>query len=160
MGGWRKYLELQLQAKSGLNSALVVGALIGLVSAAVTFVFLLVAAFVWLARRFDPLVYSLVLGGIFLLITIFALGYALWSQRRTAAKRVVARPQAADGSAGGQPHHWLAQDDTAACHRRSRRRRCHTAWRARATRFSVGAERTRVCTARRCDAGTAFRSGR
>ena len=86
MGGWRKYLELQLQAKSGLNSALVVGALIGLVSAAVTFVFLLVAAFVWLARRFDPLVDSLVLGGIFLLITIFALGYALWSQRRTAQR--------------------------------------------------------------------------
>ena len=86
MGGWRKYLELQLQAKSGLNSALVVGALIGLVSAAVTFVFLLVAAFVWLARRFDPLVAGLVLGGIFLLITIFALGYALWSQRRTAQR--------------------------------------------------------------------------
>ena len=86
MGGWRKYLELQLQAKSGLNSALVVGALIGLVSAAVTFVFLLVAAFVWLARRFDPLVAGLVLGGIFLLITIFAVGYALWSQRRTAQR--------------------------------------------------------------------------
>ena len=86
MGGWRKYLELQLQAKSGLNSALVVGALIGLLSAAVTFVFLLVAAFVWLARRFDPLVAGLVLGGIFLLITIFALGYALWSQRRTAQR--------------------------------------------------------------------------
>ena len=86
MGGWRKYLELQLQAKSGLNSALVVGALIGLLSAAVTFVFLLVAAFVWLARRFDPLVAGLVLGGIFLLITIFAVGYALWSQRRTAQR--------------------------------------------------------------------------
>lgn len=90
MGGWRKYLELQLQAKSGLNSALVVGALIGLVSAAVTFVFLLVAAFVWLARRFDPLVAGLVLGGIFLLITIFALGYALWSQRRTAQRAKLA----------------------------------------------------------------------
>ena len=86
MGGWRKYLELQLQAKSGLNSALVVGALIGLLSAAVTFVFLLVAAFVWLARRFDPLVAGLVLGGIFLPITIFAVGYALWSQRRTAQR--------------------------------------------------------------------------
>ena len=90
MGGWRKYLELQLQAKSGLNSALVVGALIGLVSAAVTFVFLLVAAFVWLARRFDPLVAGLVLGGIFLLITIFALGYAFWSQRRTAQRAELA----------------------------------------------------------------------
>jgi len=86
MIGWRKYLELQLQAKSGLSSALVVGALIGLLSAGITFVFLLVAAFVWLARRFDPLVAGLVLGGIFLLITIFAVGYALWSQRRTAQR--------------------------------------------------------------------------
>jgi hypothetical protein len=86
MGGWRKYLELQLQAKSGLNSALVVGALIGLLSAAVTFVFLLVAAFIWLARKYDPLIAGLALGGIFLLITILALGYALWSQRRTAQR--------------------------------------------------------------------------
>jgi hypothetical protein len=30
MGGWRKYLELQLQARSGLSSALVVGALLAL----------------------------------------------------------------------------------------------------------------------------------
>jgi hypothetical protein len=90
MGGWRKYLELQLQAKSGLSSALVVGALISLVSAAVTFVFLLVAAFVWLARRYDPLIAGLGLGGIFLLITIFALGYALWSQRRTAQRAKLA----------------------------------------------------------------------
>jgi hypothetical protein len=86
MGGWRKYLELQLQAKSGLSSALVVGVLIGLVSAAVTFVFLLVAAFLWLARKYDPLMAGLGLGGIFLLITIFALGYALLSQRRTAER--------------------------------------------------------------------------
>jgi hypothetical protein len=90
MGGWRKYLELQLQAKSGLSSALVVGALIGLISAGVTFVFLLVAAFVWLARRYDPLIAGLGLGGIFLLITIFALSYALWSQRRTAQRAKLA----------------------------------------------------------------------
>jgi hypothetical protein len=90
MGGWRKYLELQLQAKSGLSSALVVGALIGLASAAVTFIFLLVAAFVWLARRYDPLIAGLGLGGIFLLITIFALGYARWSRRRTAQRAKLA----------------------------------------------------------------------
>jgi hypothetical protein len=90
MGGWRKYLELRLQAKSGLSSALVLGALLGLVSAGVTSAFLLVAAFVWFARKYDALIAGLALGGIFLLITIVALGYAFWSQRRTAERARVA----------------------------------------------------------------------
>jgi hypothetical protein len=55
MGNWGRYLELQLQAKSGMSSALVMGGLLGLLSAAITFVFFLIAAFVWLAKRYDPL---------------------------------------------------------------------------------------------------------
>ena len=65
MGNWRRYLELQVQAKSGLSSALVVGGLLGMVSGAITFVFLLIAAFVWLAQRYDPLIAGLGLGALF-----------------------------------------------------------------------------------------------
>jgi len=83
MGNWRRYLELQLQAKSGMSSALVIGGLLGLLSAAITFVFLLIAAFVWLAKRYDPLIAGLGLGAFFLLITIVALAYSLWLHRRT-----------------------------------------------------------------------------
>jgi hypothetical protein len=83
MGNWRRYLELQVQAKSGLSSALVVGGLLGMVSGAITFVFLLIAAFVWLAQRYDPLIAGLGLGALFLLITIAMLAYPLWLRRRT-----------------------------------------------------------------------------
>jgi hypothetical protein len=83
MNSWRRYLELQAQARSGLSSALVVGALLGVVSGAMTFVFLLVAAFVWLAARYDPLSAGLGLGALFLLIAIVALAYSLWLRRRT-----------------------------------------------------------------------------
>jgi hypothetical protein len=83
MGNWRRYLELQLQAKSGMSSALVIGGLLGLLSAAITFVFLLIAAFVWLAKRYDPLIAGLGLSIFFLLITITMLAYSLWLRRRT-----------------------------------------------------------------------------
>jgi hypothetical protein len=83
MGSWRQYLELQFQARSGLSSALAVGALLGVVSAITTFVFLLVAAFVWLAKTYDPLIAGLGLGALFLLITIAALAYSLWLHRHT-----------------------------------------------------------------------------
>src|SRR5262249_12614573 len=59
------------------------GALLGLVCAGITFVFLLVSAFVWLAGRYGALTAGLALGGLFLLITVAALGYALWSRSRT-----------------------------------------------------------------------------
>jgi hypothetical protein len=83
MKRWRRYLELRAQAKSGLSSAFVVGALLGLVSASIAFAFLLVAIFVWLARRFDALTAGFSLGGLFLLITIVALACAVYSRRRT-----------------------------------------------------------------------------
>jgi hypothetical protein len=83
MGNLRRYLELQLQAKSGMSSALVIGGVIGLLSAAITFVFLLIAAFVWLAERYDPLTAGLGLCIFFLLITIAMLVYSLWLRRRT-----------------------------------------------------------------------------
>jgi hypothetical protein len=83
MNKWRRYLELQAQAKSGLSSALLVGGMLGVVSAAITFAFLLVAAFVWLAQTYDPLTAGLGLGVLFLLITIITLAYCLWLHRRT-----------------------------------------------------------------------------
>lgn len=90
MSRWRRYLELQAQAKSGLSSALVVGGILGVVSAAVTFAFFLIAAFVWLAQRYDPLIASAGLGAIFLLITIVVLAYCLQLRRRTTERAELA----------------------------------------------------------------------
>jgi hypothetical protein len=141
MGNWRRYLELQVQAKSGLSSALVIGGLLGMVSGAITFVFLLIAAFVWLAQRYDPLIAGLGLGALFLLITIAMLACLLslvasphdpacGTGTRGAPNCAMARSETGRGSPSTEPCHRLAQDAPAVGHRRSGRRRCDTMDRA------------------------------
>jgi uncharacterized membrane protein YqjE len=83
MGGWRRYLELQAQAKTGLSSGLFVWALLAVVFAIVTAGFVLLIAFIWLAERYDPLTAAMALAGLFLLATIIAAVCCLWSRRRT-----------------------------------------------------------------------------
>jgi hypothetical protein len=90
MGGWRRYLELQAKAKTGLSSALVTWAFLAVVCGAVTFGFTLVTAFVWLADSYGPLPAALALGGFFLLVTIIALVGGVWSHRRTITRAELA----------------------------------------------------------------------
>ena len=83
MGGWRKYLELQAQVKTGLSSGLFIWALLGAVFGIVTAGFVLLIAFILLAERYDPLTAATALTGFFLLATMITLICCLWSRRRT-----------------------------------------------------------------------------
>jgi MFS family permease len=83
MGGWRRYLELKVEAKTGLSSGLVVWALLAIVFGTLTFGFILVTAFVWLSARYEPLIAALALAGFFLLCAIVALVCCLVLRRRT-----------------------------------------------------------------------------
>jgi len=83
MGGWRRYLELQAQAKTGLSSGLFVWALLAVVFGVLTASFVLLIAFIWLGERYSPLTAAMVLAGLFLLATIIAAVSCLWSRRRT-----------------------------------------------------------------------------
>ncbi len=83
MGGWRRYLELKAQAKTGLSSGLFIWALLATTFAILTAAFILLVAFIWLAERYDPLSAAAALAGFFLLVTIIALICCLWSRRRT-----------------------------------------------------------------------------
>ena len=83
MGGWRRYLELQAQAKTGLSSGLFVWALLAVVFGVLTAGFVLLFAFIWLAERYSPLTAATALAGLFLLATIIAAICCLWSRRRT-----------------------------------------------------------------------------
>ena len=83
MGGWRRYLELQAQAKIGLSSGLFVWALFAVVFGVLTAGFVLLIAFIWLAERYSPLTAAIALAGLFLLATIIAAISCLWSRRRT-----------------------------------------------------------------------------
>ena len=53
MGGWLRYLTLKAQVSTGLNSQILIWAVIAVIAAVVTFVFLLVAAFLWLSDLYD-----------------------------------------------------------------------------------------------------------
>jgi hypothetical protein len=83
MGGWRRYLELQARAKTGLSSGVLVSALLGLIFAIVTFAFILVTVFIWLGERYGPLPAALALTGFFLLAAIMALICCISMRRRT-----------------------------------------------------------------------------
>jgi dipeptide/tripeptide permease len=83
MGGWRRYLELQARAKTGLSSSLFIWAFLAFVFGIVTAGFVLLVAFIWLAERYDPLTAAMTLAGLFLLATIIAAVCCLSSRRRT-----------------------------------------------------------------------------
>jgi hypothetical protein len=77
VGGWRRYLKLQAQAKTGLSYGPLVWGGFTLVFWALAFVWIIVSAFIWLAERYAPLVAALALTGFFLLTAVVALGYCL-----------------------------------------------------------------------------------
>ena len=83
MGGLRKYLALQAQTRTGLNSGLLIWAALVVVFGTLTAVFIPLIAFIWLAERFNPLIAAVALAGFFLLVTIVALICCLRSRRRT-----------------------------------------------------------------------------
>jgi hypothetical protein len=83
VGGLRKYLQLQAQARSGLSSGLLVWGILAIAFGTLTAVFILLIAFIWLAERYEPLIAASVLAGFFLVVTIVALFCSLRSRRRT-----------------------------------------------------------------------------
>jgi hypothetical protein len=80
-----RYLELTVKSKTGLSSGVLLFGLAAALAAALTFVFLLVAAFIALANRYGPLNAALILGGFFLLVTIIAALGCVSARRRTVA---------------------------------------------------------------------------
>ena len=83
MGGWRRYLELKAQARTGLSSGLFIWALLATTFAILTAAFILLVAFIWLAERYGPLTAATALAGLLLLATIIAAICCLWSRRQT-----------------------------------------------------------------------------
>ena len=77
MSGWLRHFALNAQVRTGLGSQVVVWAVIAAVALTVALVFLLIAAFVWLADRYDSLTAGLVLGGVFALIALIVGGLAI-----------------------------------------------------------------------------------
>ena len=77
MRGWLRYFALNAQVRTGVSGWVLV---LAIIAAAV--VFLLVAAFVWLADVYDSLTAGVVLGCAFALIALIALVACLMTRRR------------------------------------------------------------------------------
>lgn len=83
MSGWLRYLRLKAILKTGLTPQIATWSGVAAISIGVTFVFLCVSAFIWLARLYDPLTAALVLTGFFLLVSLVAVAVVIVIRRRT-----------------------------------------------------------------------------
>jgi hypothetical protein len=82
MKGWVRYLRLQAKAKTGLSTALIVCAVIALLSLVCMFAFLIAACFIWISSLLDPLQAALIVAGGFLLLAIIMGASCLIIRRR------------------------------------------------------------------------------
>ncbi len=82
MSSWLHHLELNAKARLGVDPQLMIWAVVAAVASLAAAVFLAIAAFIWLAHRYDALTAGLVLGGVFALIAIIAAVACLVRRRR------------------------------------------------------------------------------
>ena len=82
MSGWLRHLALNAQARTGFSPQIVVWSIVASLAATAAVIFLSIAAFVWLADRYDAVTAGLVLGFFFLLIALIALLACLLARRR------------------------------------------------------------------------------
>jgi type VI protein secretion system component VasK len=82
MSGWLRHFALNARARTGFSTAVVIWAVIAAVAAVAAVIFLLVAAFIWLADRYDALVAGVILGCVFVVVTLIAIIACLLTRRR------------------------------------------------------------------------------
>ena len=85
MPGIRDYLELKIQSKTGINSAVIGGAIVTILACSIAMVFALVFLFVWLADRYSPMAAALVLTGAAMCLAIVSAVLTLGAHKRVVA---------------------------------------------------------------------------
>src|ERR1700704_4926027 len=85
MPGIRDYLELKIQSKTGINSAVIGGAIVTILACYISMVFALVFLFVWLADRYSPMAAALVLTGAAICLAIVSAVLTLGAHKRVVA---------------------------------------------------------------------------
>jgi hypothetical protein len=97
MSGWLRYFALSAQARTGLSPQVIIWSVIAVIAATVALIFLCVAAFLWLADRYDAVIAGFLLGCFFVLVALLALLAAMLARRRNqerARLALAARSQA------------------------------------------------------------------
>jgi hypothetical protein len=86
MEAWLRQFALHAQLRTGLGVGVVLWGVVALLGAALALLFFLIAAFIWLADRYDSVVAALLLGGFSVLLAVIA-GIAYTMIRRGNIKR-------------------------------------------------------------------------
>ena len=83
MSGWLRHLALNAQARTGFSVQIIAWSAIVVVAPAAALAFFCLAAFFWLADRYDPVIAGLALGFFFLLVALIAMAACLLVRRRS-----------------------------------------------------------------------------
>ncbi len=86
MGGWLRYLALNAQIRAGLSVHALIWAALAALCGALALVLLLVAAFFWLADRYDPIKAGFILAGAFAGVALLAAALAMMVRARSIAR--------------------------------------------------------------------------
>jgi hypothetical protein len=101
-----RYLELKAKSKTGLSPGVFIFGSVAAFAVFVTAVFLLFAAFIWLAGRYDPLTAALMLAAGFFILTVVAAVSCAVAQRRTAEQaRVALAARSSSATAWADPRY-------------------------------------------------------
>ena len=84
-------IALSIQARNGLNPAVIVWTAITVLAVFVAFIFLCIAGYAWLSLRFDPIIAGLIMAGIFVVIALFAALIAALIRQRVRERAILAR---------------------------------------------------------------------
>lgn len=82
MGGWLRQIALNAQIRTGLSTGSAIWALIAAIAFSIALIFFLIAAYVWLSARYDPVLAGLILGGAFLVAALIAVLACVMARRR------------------------------------------------------------------------------
>ena len=95
--GLMREVTLAIQSKTGATAGFFISLGLAAVAAMTAFVFLCVAAYVWLESRFGGVYAGLIVAGFFILIVLIAALFAAMSRRRARERAILARAARAHG---------------------------------------------------------------
>jgi hypothetical protein len=84
-------IALSIQARNGLNPAVIVWTAITALAVFVAFIFLCVAGYAWLSLRFDTIIAGLIMAGVFVIIALLAALIAALIRQRVRERAILAR---------------------------------------------------------------------
>ena len=84
-------ITLFVQARSGLSTTVVVSGVIIMAALLIAFAFLCVAAYAWLTAQFGAIFASLIMAGVFAVITVVAAIVCASARRRAREQAILAR---------------------------------------------------------------------